>query len=77
MYKNLEYLLRTKKINGRSIAKEIGITPSAFSQFRNGKSPLSREKIQKLAKILNSSVEEILDMEDLVIKNVISVKHYK
>jgi DNA-binding Xre family transcriptional regulator len=76
MYKNLEYLLKTKKMKASELVKELGITDSAFSQFRNRKSTLSKETLLKLAKILNCTIEEILDEEELVVKNIISVKNY-
>jgi transcriptional regulator with XRE-family HTH domain len=76
MYKNLEYLLRTKKIIASDIAKELGISNSAFSQFRSRKATLSKDKLQNLAKILNCTMEELLDDGELSIRNVIAIKYY-
>jgi transcriptional regulator with XRE-family HTH domain len=76
MYKNLKYLLKIKKIKASELVRELGITYSAFSQFRNRKSTLSRNTLLKPAKILNCTMEEILDNKELIIKNIISIKYY-
>lgn len=64
MYKNLEYIIKIKKLKAKYIAEYLDISNSAFSQFRHGKSTLADETLERLSNFLGYSIEEITDQEE-------------
>ena len=53
-------LLKTKKVSQTTLAKYLGISQSAISQWGKGSSLPTLNLIPKIAKILNCSIEEVV-----------------
>lgn len=55
------------------VAKEAGITPSTFSDWKKGKSAPNAEKLVAIAKVLNTTVEYLVTgTESYVVENTIT-----
>ena len=62
--KNLRVLRTCKGLSHKELAEMIGRTPTMISMYENGKTFPRRQILNKLAEILNVSVDELLN-EDI------------
>ena len=60
-YRNFEILLRANDTTVYRVAKETGIPPSTFSDWKNGRSTPKAEKLKKIAAFFGVTLEELLD----------------
>ena len=60
MNKQIERLRKEKGITQESFAAQLGVTQGAVSQWENGTSRPTIDKLTKMAKILECSVDELL-----------------
>ena len=60
-YRNFETLLRANDTTVYRVAKETGIPPSTFSDWKNGRSMPKAEKLKKIATFFGVSLEELID----------------
>ena len=59
----LIYKSRTKNnMSQAQLAKEIGVTDKAVSKWETGKSKPQVDTLKKLARVLNISIEKLLDI---------------
>lgn len=62
--KNLRVIRTCKGLSHKELAEMIGRTPTMISMYENGKTFPRRQILNKLAEILNVSVDELLN-EDI------------
>lgn len=60
MYTRYVELREASGVNDHTVAKETGIPPSTFSDWKSGKSKPKLEKLIKIAKYFGVSVEELI-----------------
>ena len=60
-YSNFETLLRANDTTVCRVAKETGIPPSTFSDWKNGRSTPKAEKLKKIAAFFGVTLEELID----------------
>lgn len=53
--KRLKTLMKEKGLSTKDLAEALGISPGAVSQWRSGTSKMSREKIEEVAALLETS----------------------
>lgn len=61
MYEKLQRLLDARGITTYQLAKETGIAPSRFSQWKNGTCKPKADKLQKIAEYFGVTVEYFLE----------------
>jgi transcriptional regulator with XRE-family HTH domain len=69
MYKIFEKLLISNNKTAYQISKETGITQASLSDWKNGRSTLKPDKLQKIADYFNVSVDYLLGRENKEDKN--------
>lgn len=57
MYERFEELLEEKKLKAADVARETGIYPSVFSDWKSGKSKPKSDKLLLIARFLNVPIE--------------------
>ena len=60
MYERFEQLLRERGVTAYRVAKDTGINPSAFSDWKSGKSKPKNPRLQKIADYFGVSIEWLL-----------------
>ena len=60
-YRNFEELLRNNGTTVYRVAKETGIPPSTFSDWKTGRSTPKAEKLKKIAAFFGVSLEYLID----------------
>lgn len=63
MYSRYADLRDKKGYRDSDVAKELNITPSTFSDWKNNKSTPNTEKLLKIAKLLDTTVEYLVTGE--------------
>lgn len=63
-YERFEQLLRTKNATVYRLSKETGIPASTFSDWKTGRSTPKAEKLKKIARFFDVSIEYLLEGED-------------
>lgn len=58
--RNLSELMKRNNISGNKLAKKLEITPSAVSQYRNGRTVPTEENLRKIAEIFSCSTDFLL-----------------
>lgn len=64
MYSNFEKILRQRNISSYKVAKEAGVTQTALSNWKNGKSTPSTTTLQKIADYLGVTVDYLMNGEE-------------
>lgn len=64
MYKNFERLLVQNNITPYRVAKEAGVTQTALSNWKTGRSTPKTKTLQKIADYFNVTVDYLLGDED-------------
>lgn len=63
MYEIFEKLIQKFNLTAYRVSIDTGVTQTALSNWKNGRSTPSRETLQKLAKYFNVSIEYLLGEE--------------
>lgn len=61
MYEKLQQLIDSRGITTYQLAKETGIAPSRFSQWKNGSCKPKTDKLQKIAEYFGVTIEYFLE----------------
>lgn len=61
MYQKFEQLVNARGITAYRVAKDTGMTPTVFSDWKNGKSKPKADKLKKLADYFGVSIEYFLE----------------
>ncbi len=64
MYKIFENLLSARNLKAADVAKGTGISPTVFSDWKNGKSSPKQDKLQKIADYFNVTIKYLLGLEE-------------
>lgn len=64
MYDNFVKIIQEKGITTYRVAKDTGISPTVFSDWKSGKSSPKIDKIKKIADYLNVSIDFLLGKSD-------------
>jgi len=64
MFAKFDKLLEEKGITPYRVAKEIGISPVVFTDWKNGKSTPKLDKLIKIANYLGVTLEELIKEDD-------------
>lgn len=64
MYSNFEKILRQRNLSSYKVAKEAGVTQTALSNWKNGKSTPSTTTLQKIADYLGVTVDYLMNGEE-------------
>ena len=62
---NLKLLRKNKNFSQIQLASELGVSQQAVAKWESGKSTPRADKLFKLAKILNFTVDELISDENL------------
>lgn len=60
MYETFEKLLREREVTAYRVAKDIGLSPVVFSEWKKGKSKPKVDKLQKIAAYFNVPLETFI-----------------
>lgn len=61
MYQKFEQLVNARGITAYRVAKDTGMTPTVFSDWKNGKSKPKADKLKKLADYFGVTIEYFLE----------------
>lgn len=61
MFEKLEKLLKERGITSYRLAKDLGISPMVFSDWKNGKSKPKVDKLKKIADYFSVSIEYFVE----------------
>lgn len=61
MYQKLNELLKEQKITAYRLAKDTGISPVVFSDWKSGKSKPKADKLKRIADYFGKPVEYFLE----------------
>lgn len=64
MYANFEKILKQRNLSSYKVAKEAGVTQTALSNWKNGKSTPSTTTLQKIADYLGVTVDYLMNGEE-------------
>ena len=76
MYERYCKLRDSKGLRDSDVAKQTGITPSTFSDWKKGKSTPNAEKQRKIAALFGVSVEYLATGNDVANETEIGAKYY-
>ncbi len=62
----IEKLRRLKNLTQENIANELGLTAQAYGKIERNEVAINQDKLEKLSKILNVSMEELLQFDEKV-----------
>ena len=62
-YKKVQELLVKNNVTAYRVAKDTGISPVVFSDWKSGKSCPKADKLMKIADYFGVPIESLLDME--------------
>ena len=65
-YAKFEALMNSKKVKVSDVAEATGISPSTFSDWKNGKSVPKTDKMYLIARYLGVHIEDLLRTEEKV-----------
>jgi transcriptional regulator with XRE-family HTH domain len=57
MYERFEQLIKEKGVTAYRVAKDTGIAPTVFSDWKNGKSNPKVDKLKKLSEYFGVSID--------------------
>lgn len=60
---NIKRILIKKRMKQGELAKQVGVSAQTISDFINGKHDVAFKTAYKIAKVLNVSMEELVDEE--------------
>lgn len=61
MYQKFEQLVKAKGITTYRVAKDIGLAPTVFSDWKSGKSKPKVDKLKKIADYFGVTIEYFLE----------------
>lgn len=61
MYQKFEQLVKARGISTYRVAKDIGIAPTVFSDWKSGKSKPKADKLKKIADYFGVTIEYFLE----------------
>lgn len=60
MYQKFEQLVKARGISTYRVAKDIGLAPTVFSDWKSGKSKPKADKLKKIADYFGVTIEYFL-----------------
>lgn len=61
MYQKFEQLVKARGISTYRVAKDIGLAPTVFSDWKSGKSKPKADKMKKIADYFGVTIEYFLE----------------
>lgn len=61
MYQKFEQLVKAREISTYRVAKDIGLAPTVFSDWKSGKSKPKADKLKKIADYFGVTIEYFLE----------------
>lgn len=61
MYQRFEQLVKARGISTYRVAKDIGLAPTVFSDWKSGKSKPKADKLKKIADYFGVTIEYLLE----------------
>lgn len=61
MYQKFEQLVKERGITAYRVAKDVGLAPTVFSDWKSGKSKPKVDKLKKIADYFGVSIEYFLE----------------
>lgn len=61
MYQKFEQLVKARGISTYRVAKDIGLAPTVFSDWKSGKSKPKADKLKKIADYFGVTIEYFLE----------------
>lgn len=61
MYKKFEELIKKNNVTAYRVAKDTGISPTVFSEWKTGRSNPKIDKLKKIAEYFGVSIEFFID----------------
>ena len=63
MYQKFEQLVKARGISTDRVAKDIGLAPTVFSDWKSGKSKPKADKLKKIADYFGVTIEYFLEQK--------------
>lgn len=63
MYQKFEQLVKARGISTYRVAKDIGLAPTVFSDWKSGKSKPKVDKLKKIADYFGVTIEYFLEQK--------------
>ncbi len=60
MYQKFEQLLKARGVTAYRVAKDLGLSPMVFSDWKNGKSQPKVDKLKKIADYFGVTVDYLV-----------------
>lgn len=60
-YQKFEQLVKSRGITAYRVAKDLGLAPTVFSDWKSGKSKPKADKLKKIADYFGVSIEYFLE----------------
>lgn len=64
MYQKFEQLVKARGISTYRVAKDIGLAPTVFSDWKSGKSKPKADKLKKIADYFGVTIEYFLEQKE-------------
>lgn len=64
MYDKFQQIIKDKGITAYRVAKDTGIPTSSFSEWKSGRSKPKIEKLNKIAKYLGVTLDDLIERDD-------------
>lgn len=61
MYQKFEQLVQARGITAYRVAKDLGFSPTLFSDWKSGKSKPKADKLKKIAEYFGVTIEYFLE----------------
>lgn len=61
MYQRFEQLIKAKGITAYRVAKDLGLAPTVFSDWKLGRSKPKADKLKKIADYFGVTIEYLLE----------------
>ena len=61
MYQKFDQLVKAREITAYRVAKDIGLAPTVFSDWKSGKSKPKVDKLKKIADYFGVTIEYFLE----------------
>lgn len=61
MYQKFEQLMKARGITSYRVAKDLGLAPTVFSDWKSGKSKPKVDKLKKIADYFGVTIEYFLE----------------
>ena len=65
----LEKIRKLKNLTQENVARELGLTAQAYGKIERNEVDISQEKLEKLAKLFNISLEDLMQFDEKVYFN--------